>query len=180
MAFVMPALLSFSQTGNDTIAEKPYMKNTVYFEALGNGLLYSLNYDRILAKHRKFALAGRVGAARMPDINYQFDYTFPVEISLLYGKTNQFMEFGAGITFIDAREFSNQQENPSYTLNNEIVRYKVMRVGYRYQEPEGGFFFRAGLMYFMIDWTNLQHGYAAIPWGGISLGYTLKKLKVKS
>ncbi len=41
--------------------EKSSKKNAVYLEVLGQGLFYSVNYDRILLTGNKLALSGWVG-----------------------------------------------------------------------------------------------------------------------
>ena len=171
-AFVLLASLSFSQNSDDTIVEMPYMKNTVYFEALGNGITYSLNYDRILAKHGKFALAGRIGGTYNSATNgFVPEFAFPLEISVLYGRRNHQMEFGAGYTAVHLEEDSNDYLG-YYDEDNRPIRFRTLRFGYRYQNSKGGPFFRVGVMLLVMDRPNLYHSYW--PWGGVSLGYTIK------
>jgi len=118
-------------------------RNTIFIELLGNGGIYSLNYDRILLSKEKWKLAGRAGVSYFnfsDDFNTQY-YAIPLEVSYLVGKGNHFLETGLGITPLykigeRIEEFNIEQETLFIT--------STARIGYRYQRKDGGFFFKAG------------------------------------
>jgi hypothetical protein len=60
----------------------------------------------------------------------------PVSIGVVRGKRNHHREIGAGVTYVEG----NQGEVAFNWINKSI--YFVSFVGYRYQRPAGGFFFK--------------------------------------
>ena len=81
-------------------------KNHIYFELLGNGGLYSINYERYLSEN----LTIRVGATDwelhlnggMLSINEHVT-VFPMLVNWIHGETEHKTELGAGIDlfFVD-------------------------------------------------------------------------------
>jgi hypothetical protein len=153
-------------------------KNTFFFESLGNGFLYSFNYDRIYSVNEKYRMAARIGIAVTP-----WWYSIPSEVSWLRGRENNYLEVGMGFTPI----------NTIYkgTNKKEFTFITAVRVGYRHQKHDGGFFFKTGILPFsFVDFNWKYYRYTKqisindihvgsdpmiIPWIGIAAGYTLKK-----
>ena len=71
---------------------KQYPRNTVYFEALGSSLFYSINYERQLTNKSSLGLSARIGITIFPKV-----ILVPVGISILKGKKNNFLEAGLAI-----------------------------------------------------------------------------------
>jgi hypothetical protein len=113
-------------------------RNTLFVEGLGNGGAYSLNYDRLLSPN----VALRVGFNFVPAI--------PVTLSYLVnlGAANH-IELGIGFLA---------------TLGERSGFLGTGILGYRYQEPNGGLFFKAGFTPFF------GNGFA--PWVGVGAGFT--------
>ena len=170
---------SFGQVTEDTTS---ISKNTVYFELLGNGGTYSLNYDRILFSKNLIKAAARVG---LSDIYQAMDkrhlITFPSEISFLYGKKHN-IEFGFGYSF-------NFLYNSKSKYLSDVDFYPsslLLRLSYRFQKPNSGFFFKAGISIptVLLSGYRLKYFYSYVyvppsydPWPGLSFGYTFKNKK---
>jgi hypothetical protein len=173
-----------------------YAKNTVFFEFLGNGGFYSLNYDRILkeVKNHKISIRGGISFSILtnliyPDIKttdpipfpwglpdgyygdglYNKSLILPTEINYLIGK-KYFFEIGGGLTG-DIHLIKNMYGSSLY-LFTRIA-------GFRFQKENGGFFFRAGLVpsfkiflyknEFLFDPLRYYFSYISV-----DFGYTLK------
>jgi hypothetical protein len=180
----------FAQEKNDSISMRfdKKTKNTFFMEVGGNTMLYSLNYDRIIFQKKNMFISTRVGLSCIP-LNANFSYLFPFETDFCIGKKNNHFEVGAGILY-----FHNHSYYLSRGIQNDFVPiYLNMdaviltgRIGYRYQRPTGGFFFRASFvpMVQLFEKTrddrygtyseNVIGGFSVLPWAGISFGYTLK------
>lgn len=133
-------------------------KNSVFFEVGGNGVFYSVNYDRLFTPE----FSGRIGVMRSGG---SVALTIiPVTGSYLVGPGPHKLELGFGLQLIDASidspddEFSIFDEDATKLSGTGIV-------GYRYQPIDGGFRFTAGL-------TPIFGGFGALPWAGLSVGYT--------
>lgn len=133
--------------------------NSIYFEALGNGGLYSVNYDRLFTEN----FGGRVGVMYLSTLD--FFWTSIDNILLIPAILNYFvgtkhkLELGGGIVFASVGSFGFESGSGASNVVGTAV------IGYRYQKPEGGFLFRAGF-------TPLFNSEGVEPWGGISLGFS--------
>lgn len=157
---------------------EPVRRNTFFLELGGNGMFYSLNYDRILLNRESWKLAGRVGAMYVPPLgggNRQM-VGGPVEISYLRGRGKHFLELGLGATVVyDTYRVS------SYRIR-DLAMMAVARIGYRYQKPEGGFFYKVGFTPMLGTLYNEEYPERgpllvepfAYPLVGLGFGYTLK------
>jgi hypothetical protein len=121
----------------------------------------------------KSALAGRIGLTYYPTFNNSYQGPgVNIEINGLWGANNHYLEIGGGSTFIYL-----VQNEESYGSSNTSLLLLNTRVGYRFQKKEGGLLFRIGftpLFPIIIDKDTSVDRYF-IPFGGISIGYTLKK-----
>lgn len=139
-------------------------KNSLYLELLGNGGVYSVNYERNITDE----ITLRLGFSQISvstTINDETDkaslMTFPLMANYLLGGGNHHLELGAGATLVYA----------SGELNSGGDRFKgegfaasgTATVGYRYQPRDGGFFFKVGA-------TPFVNSRGVFPWGGLSLG----------
>ena len=126
----------------------------IFFEGLGAGIGYSLNYDRRFGQRRD-GLGGRIGFAFVSEEDQI--YTIPVEVNCLFGEENKFFEVGAGVTFTFPEH--------DYSLIDGSSIVGVVSVGYRRQPADGGFLFRA-------TFTPLITKEKIVPYSGLSFGYT--------
>jgi hypothetical protein len=160
-------------------------KNTVFFEAGGNGFFYSVNYDRIMTDNQNWNLTGRAGLMYVNYFNSNARQMIgiPIEFSYIRGTHNNYFEFGLGITPI------YDTYNPSqFSTAKDLVVLSVLRIGYRHQKPEGGIFFKAGLtplrgVIFDLNSNpnSTEHSQSnnlesfVYPFAGVALGWTFKK-----
>jgi len=153
-------------------------KNTVYFELLGNGGIYSLNYDRIILSKNKIKCSYNAGISYgglFIGSNIEllgWSLVVPCGINFLYGKTNS-LELGTGPIF-------------TFNVNNKnhygsSILFHVINLNYRFQKKTGGFFFKTGaglivkLLEYKNEWLiNTQEGTIVI---NLGIGYTLKSKK---
>lgn len=134
-------------------------KNAIYFEFAGNGLIFSVNYERLLFQKRLMHLRARVGAGRFPGshrgyLEWDGFFTLPVEINALIGKRNNFFEAGIGNTFSSSKDG---------------IEFSSLRLGYRFEQEDGGFLVRLAPMLIYIHQQNKNQ---LSPFFGISVGGT--------
>ncbi len=157
--------LSASAQSADTVRILP--KNAIYFELLGNGILGSINYERMFRQKGTWRIAGRIGLGGYPAILNRpspWHVIVPTELLFLKGRKNRFLELGVGLTtgLVWYTENINSTE-----YHEQFVAVPMLRIGYRYQS-KNGFVFRAGLL--GIFGFNPNRKIAAAPWLGFSFG----------
>lgn len=148
MLFYVFAVSSRAQTGS-----------TIYLELMGNGILYSVNYD-FRFNQQVSGLGGRIGLAAGEDY-----VALPLQVNYILGQKTHKLELGAGITaFFDTGGGDS---------DNDIAPGGAIM--YRYQKPDGHFVFRAGIAptFVKIDEDDTFGGLNTIyrVWPGISFGY---------
>ncbi len=161
LGFVALAPLSAALAKKKTSNE--YSHNAIFVEALGPGVLYSIDYDHRFTRN----LSVRVGYSSW---NVPFDpgffndevkfKGFPVAVNYLYGNGLNHLELGIGFepAFINSRgNFFNRifAGSGSGVLG-------IATIGYRFQ-PRYGLFFRIGF-------TPLFTFRRIAPYGGLSIG----------
>ena len=141
----------------------PIVRNAVYLELLGNGGLYSVNFERMLND----TLALRVGFATWNSPALFYDgtppdrfTTVPVTVSYLLGSGERKLELGGGVTFgRETRDRSSIHKTSSSFSNLTGI------IGYRSQPPGRGYLFRAGVTPFY----SFEQGDEAYPDSGFTL-----------
>jgi hypothetical protein len=139
-------------------------KNSFQIEFGGHGLVYSINYERILINAPHFKTTAQFGLSYYPPSTGVRDIWAPVCINELYSLGNHHIEGGIG--YIVIREaIRDMDNNPDEWFWSGVF---TGRFGYRYQKPDGHLVLRAGFTPFM------EHGTAHEfhPSGGISVGYS--------
>ncbi|NOY37274.1 MAG: hypothetical protein GXO83_06830 [Chlorobi bacterium] len=137
------------------IANKSFTgKNSLQIELLGNGFLYSLNYERVLLNGGKFKTTGQVGYSMMG----MGGQMFPLALTELISFNRNHVEIGIGYSFADY-------------LTSRLTG----RIGYRYQKPDGHLVFRIAFMPWYervrdYNGSNIQAGLN--PWTGVTVGYS--------
>lgn len=170
-------------------------RNTIYIEAFGQGLLNSLSYDRLYRTGKKIKTSVSAGVTIMPSIGISDFYSgAQISYNFLFTKKNHHLELGMGFNFLmdevkEGVEYMGESGN-----ERNYYLYFTPKLGYRFQRPQGGIFFRVTftpLVAFMNRvggisiggtevvnsryefFTNVvSFGNRAFPWGGISIGYT--------
>lgn len=153
------ALLAWTGSAEAQSRPLPAAPNAVYLELLGNGLFYSLNYDRLLTPNVA-ARVGLSGFGAATDSASAGVIATPLMVSYLFGQGNSHFETGVGL-LLAAGGVENVEGFEDESFNGAIG---TATIGYRYQRPGGGFVFRAGVTP-MFDTSGIA------PWFGLSLGY---------
>jgi hypothetical protein len=137
--------------------------NSLYFEAFGNGLLYSINYEHLFTDN----MGGRIGFMYLPSLNVVISstkdlITIPLIFNYFIGENHK-LELGGGIVYVSAGEVNslfglmNDARGVSAVIGTAVV-------GYRYQPRNSGFLFKIGL-------TPFFNKRGAIISGGVSIGF---------
>lgn len=162
-----------------------YRKN-VYAEVLGNGVLFSANFDMRFKKDQNDGLGFRAGIGGgsipgsvisfeemdgsefLPEIKFDRStiITIPLSINYVFGKKRSGFETGLGTTFIFA--------DTKIGTTNDLVPVKgfgvtgFLNAGYRFQPLEHG-------VYFHVKWTPAinANGFIA-DFFGLGLGYSFR------
>jgi hypothetical protein len=139
-------------------------KNSFYLELLGNGGLYSINYERNITSNTCI----RIGFAtwKVTDIMSKTYMgrmtTVPVLASYYTGLKKSHFEIGGGFLF--------GKEN-MYNGTNPILNLTLF-IGYRYQPQNRGIIFRAGFTPFLSLDKKADYPDPGLSLsGGISTGY---------
>ena len=163
-------------------------KNTVYAEAFGQGFCWSLNYDRLFNTEKRIMNSYTAGIVYVPQ-SIQFGdgtyYGIPLSYNWLIGKKSHHLELGVGLTSLLV--------NPNSSVKSDFYTYLTPKIGYRFQRPQGGLFFKATAtpMIDLLSVNTYKSGsnksrsfstlsnvvgldYPAFPWPGLSIGYTFK------
>jgi hypothetical protein len=155
MFVVVPRLTAVAQPSSG------YTPNAVYCEVLGQGFLYSLNYDHRFSEN----IAVRVGFSRFT-IGFISDVaitTIPLMVEYLSGNGDHHLEIGVGIVPVYGSisgDFFGAREGSA----GAWVTVATATFGYRYQPVREGFLFRIGLTPFLFGSTGQI-------FGGVSIGY---------
>jgi hypothetical protein len=107
--------------------------NTVYADFLSRDVYYSINYDRLFSEGEKFNKSYRVGFSVFSNI-----VALPVGINLFSGHGNDYFEFG--VTLVPYMEDYKKLFSASNLSDKKLDI--IPGAGYRYQKPDGGFFFK--------------------------------------
>ena len=149
--------------------ESEIKKNATYIELAGSGLLYSVNYDRLLIIDEKLRFSATVGTWYIPHIESISDFSYMIGSSLgvntLFGKQKHFAEFGVNVAYM----IMNDIDNSIYQLI-----YLPVRIGYRYQKDEGGLFLRASFMPIIpiLQDNDVAIFYPVSPHFSVGVGYS--------
>lgn len=148
-------------------------KNVVYVEGLGAGLLYSINYERVIGDFSPrvgfsyYSVSASATTSSGTTSASASLMAFPITVSYLgIGSLNHMFEVGAGATIISASAGAGGFNHDASSSSGVIVFPDVL-LGYRFQPADGGFFFKGG-----IDALIGGSIIPVLPWPYISLGGT--------
>lgn len=142
-------------------------KNSLYFEALGNGLFYTLNYERFIGDIMSiraglgyFAVSAQ-GDGESGNVS---TLSVPIMLNFFLGGPDHKMELGAGILNLYASGSADTLAVESSGSGVAVVG--TATIAYRYAPHDGGFSWKAGL-------TPMFGAFGFLPWVGFSFGVTL-------
>jgi hypothetical protein len=141
--------------------------HTVFGEALGPGIIGSLNYDKILFVTDKSVYSARVGiATRYYEVytnKKAFEYDFPLMLNR-WNNPNKKNHFETGIGAFMYWGFNGD----SLRTTRGVFWGLNCFVGYRFQKPEGGWMVRVGWSPFY----DIKEHWLIWYWIGGGIGYT--------
>jgi hypothetical protein len=129
----------------------------VYLELFGPGIFYSLNYDGRFAKMEN-GLGFRVGLGGAGGNGGGY-LALPAQLNYLLGNNGQYLELGAGATFITAGVDLLDDEESGSTV------FGTATIGFR-KQPFG----KKGLTW-RLAFTPFVGEFGFLPFGGASIGY---------
>lgn len=160
-------------------------RSTIFAEASVLGAYYTANYDFIVISHPSLKITTTAGAGLT-----SFSNSHPLlslGMNALVGKSAHRIETGVGITTVINETTVAAQ--PNMTTDNGVEAwqftgeqhytnmYASARLGYRYQQDNGGLFARVGFVPMLPVYT---HGDKDIKLGGtVGIGYTFGAKKAK-
>ncbi|MFN3996435.1 hypothetical protein [Algoriphagus sp.] len=175
IGFFLVFLTLFQSTFAQTESETFTAKNAVYLEVGGSSGRYAINYSKIFHQKGKLKLNASAGFSMWRNKSNDFKTIWlpvvPLEVSALYGKSKHHLEMGFG--FISLLDRTLDFDSESLELEDKVVFNAAipLRIGYRYQKPEGGFFFRVGYTPFINFPEREGKSWHFFPyWAGISFG----------
>lgn len=133
--------------------------DAAYVEALGAGLLLSLNYDRRLDEQYGIRIGGLPSSPSY--------WVFAQGYMLTGGTSSHHLELGAGLGVMVLHVNLNLFGYSSASEPTPLV-YVPFNLGYRLQPADGGFLFRIGFTPLLAFGRNEA---AFLPWGGASIGW---------
>lgn len=185
-------------------------RNTLFVEGLGTGIFTTIGIDRLIKVGHSYRVALNGGGGFLP-LKTRKMYSIPISGSLLLGKKSHFLELGIGVNYAQFRQswknplllFSDIGSNSqleNYKIDKAIERQQYLmatgRVGYRFQQDQGGWFFKVGftpLMPVFSEDKMIYRGENPFPsityskcwgltknnkivqlWAGVGMGFTLK------
>jgi hypothetical protein len=145
--------LAFSSSGQS---------NSIQLELLGNGILYSLNYEHVHPLSSN-AISFRIGASYTPFDGSNF-LTIPVSVNYILGSRPHKLEFGAGGTYYDGKIYivGDYEYDSSFGFYANVM--------YRYDHPEKRHIVRAGLN------PLVTNELTTALWFGVGYGLKIGKL----
>ena len=135
IALLLVAPLSMSAQDDDT----PGPTNTVFFEAFGQAIFWSANFEHTEYGSERLAFHMRAGFGLWSTRAISSCFTLPLTFSLSYGDIHR-AEAGAGFLFY------NYGDSGPNTVRTSGTLFPTFHAGYRLQKEYGGLFLRAGLM----------------------------------
>lgn len=109
-------------------------RNTLYADFTNRGAVYAINYDRIFKEGKQLTASYRAGFSATGKT-----IALPLGISFFTGQHASHTEFS--LTLVPYIE-----DYKSFLSSNDLSDKKMLIIpglGYRYQQPAGGFFFKA-------------------------------------
>ncbi|WP_157687327.1 hypothetical protein [Pedobacter psychrophilus] len=150
---------TFENVAKEIAIETQKRAQNVYAEILGQGLLFSVNYDTRFSNKRT-GLGGRVGFGGIGGGGESF-ITVPVSLNYLLGDGKNLFEIGLGATY------ASLATNDDFLFGDGgSTVLGTMAFMYRLQPIKSGFSFRGGITPFFSSEVFVPY------YVGFSLGYT--------
>jgi len=168
---------------DSTKNKKNNFQHSLFLEFFGSSNnIYNITYDCSFqfSEKQKIAVATGIGYLPLKTEERFFGpyFGFSLQVNYLIGKKRNHFEIGTGITFpfLLYTSHYNYGNIRVYEWENGCYLFGIpLRIGYRYQRANGGFFWKFALVptYYHRDFY-----YGPIhPFAGAAIGYTFKNKK---
>lgn len=167
-------------------------RNTFYVSAGGQGVLYSVNFDRAwyIGKSK---MSVSIGGGYIPVIEPEASsstlapkISVPVQWNWFHGERSM-MEHGLGLSMLSGWNAVGDADETGRAHSTSLTAF-LKPIGYRYQANGNGIFIRAyalvafKLIEFNPAWKELlathpEYDYNIFPWVGLDIGYSFKSSK---
>ena len=169
-AYLLLALSGLSLFSQVTKKESlPFQKkNSIQVEAFGHGLIYSVNYERVVLNFPHFKTMAQIGLGYFPPKTGLIQFWVPVLFTQLFSFNQHHIELGGGHVYIDHASPLGDNNLRTFLTGG----FLTARLGYRFQKPDGRWIFRAAFTpfaEFFGSWNLSQIG--IYPSGGLAVGY---------
>jgi len=170
---VLITIFSFGWAQKST-AQIVDLKHAAYLELGGTAGIWSVNYDLTALNISNFKIGARVGFGFLTEgyAGTTIDLHIPLTVNFMYAfKKNHHVELGIG-TQIASYEIRSVKSATDIGWMRKTEALGNYTLGYRFQNPDGGFVFRAfysPLFYQDGIYFRYEH------WAGVSVGYAFKK-----
>ncbi len=144
-----------------------HRSNAVFAEVLGNGLLYSINYERFIwpipiglragASFFTYAVSDVSGSGNLTLV------TFPITASYYWGTLCHKLQLGLGATILYTSASSDSTGTTYGSTGIGVAATAI--IGYRYLPVGRGVTFGGGFT------PLLRASRGFLPWGGVDVGY---------
>ena len=131
--FLLIICIIFSFTCYSQQTGEKIVRNSVYADFASRGAYYSVNYDRLFRRGEKLNWSYRVGLCLMNNV-----IAMPLGLQAFTGHNEHHAEFS--ITVVPYIEKYTKLFSAGNLSDKKI--FVIPGVGYRYQRPGGGIFFR--------------------------------------
>jgi hypothetical protein len=147
-------------------------RKVVYMELFGSSMYSaSVNFENVLGNWGNLHYGYRVGAgAYVPE---EGSLALPLGVFAFTGKRSSHFEFSTGVSLL--HEVINVYGVDNLPLFESTTLVVPVGMGYRFQKPEGGIFFRltANAGFLVYEFTGNAHADKVYPTFGVSVGSTL-------
>jgi len=163
ISYLIALLFSFSSFGQAKF-QRPVARNNIYLEMLGNGIIYSVNYEGALFRNPGFSIMARLGINVSPPFIVNSDLNLLSGITILFGKSREFLELG----FYNLNLVAAGEHQTKNMLTGNI--------GYRFQPfPSNSIIMRINFTpFYLPERLGDPDNSAWIPYGGFSIGYAFQ------
>jgi|SRR5690554_662593 len=147
-SFILTIILIISFTSvvqaqqvNTEKSEIEKQKNTAYLELFGNGLVYTINYERVIAENIFLRFGGGYLGLQLGDSKFRA-FSIPIMLNKLYGKRNAKLELGTGILIAKMNSIFEDDVDTNHEglVFNWFDFGITTTIGYRHQLNNGGIF----------------------------------------
>ena len=167
------------ETKTEKSAEIFTAKNSIYGELGGTSYGYAINYGFIFLQKERLKYSASAGFSMRYQnkiLRVSSDFLIPsfsTEITALWGKSKGHLEFGTGFVAYRNKQFIFDKDFPGNRRERQYWGKTIVpRIGYRYQKPDGGFFFRAAYTPW-IEFKNIEGAEDKVYFSRFEIGLSL-------